>query len=187
MPFSQSSQISTIVQFMESLRPVSILDVGIGMGQYGYLARTHLEHVNLFEIQGSSGKLRPKKDWKIRIDGIEGFGGYITPVQDWAYHNIMIGNALEILASIPADEYELVLGIDILEHFTKADGELFLRHVKRIASKAALISTPKCFIEQNVAANPYENHRSQWKKKELLAKGFSKILENELSWIAVAE
>lgn len=43
MPFSQSSQISAIVQFGEELKPASILDVGVGMGQYGFLFRTNLE------------------------------------------------------------------------------------------------------------------------------------------------
>ena len=32
MPFSQSSQISTIVQYFEQLNPISLLDVGVGMG-----------------------------------------------------------------------------------------------------------------------------------------------------------
>ena len=65
MPFSQSSQISTIVQYIEQLNPTSILDVGVGMGQYGYLARINLENIHLFEINGSQGQQRDKADWRV--------------------------------------------------------------------------------------------------------------------------
>lgn len=56
MPFSYSNQLSTIVGFAEQQNPESILDIGIGMGQYGFLLRTNLENVNLFEIDGSNAR-----------------------------------------------------------------------------------------------------------------------------------
>ena len=80
MPFSQSSQISTIVGFVESMRPRSVLDVGAGMGQYGFLLRNNLKSLNLFEIEGTRGWQRDRSQWQITIDGIEGFEGYLTPV-----------------------------------------------------------------------------------------------------------
>ena len=43
MPFSYSSQLSTIVGYVEQQNPATILDVGIGMGQYGFLLRTNLK------------------------------------------------------------------------------------------------------------------------------------------------
>ncbi|HEC86105.1 MAG: hypothetical protein DRR19_17310 [Candidatus Parabeggiatoa sp. nov. 1] len=187
MPFSQSSQISTIVHYFEQLNPVSLLDVGVGMGQYGFLARNYLESVNLFEVDGKDGKLRPKEEWQVRIDGIEGCDVYITPVHNYCYNNLMMGNALEILPTLPDNSYELVLAIDILEHFTKTDGLMFLSQIKRVASKAALISTPKEFIPQEVEANPYENHRSLWEREEFIENGFSVILDNDFSWLVVYE
>lgn len=82
MPFSYSNQLSTIIGFAEQQNPESILDIGIGMGQYGFLLRTNLENVNLFEIDGSNARQRSRVQWKVRIDGIEGFAGYITPVHE---------------------------------------------------------------------------------------------------------
>jgi len=120
MPFSQSSQISTIISFIEQLAPSSILDVGTGMGQYGFLMRNHLEHINLFEINGNVGKQRLKEQWRVKIDGIEGFAGYITPVHDYCYNQIMIGNALDILPTLNSQSYDLIIAIDILEHFENA-------------------------------------------------------------------
>ena len=98
---------------------------------------------------------------------------------------LVIGDAIDILPTINDHTYELVLAIDILEHFTKLDGLRFLWHLKRIASKAVLVSTPKEFLGQEVEANPYENHRSQWSEEELAEQGFVEILENRISWIAV--
>jgi len=185
MPFSQSSQLSVIVEFIEKKNPASILDVGVGMGQYGFLSRNNLETVHLFCANGKNVSQRPKQEWRVRIDGIEAFRTYLTPVHDYVYNNIVIGDAIDILPTINDHTYELVLAIDILEHFTKLDGLRFLWHLKRIASKAVLVSTPKEFLGQEVEANPYENHRSQWSEEELAEQGFVEILENRISWIAV--
>jgi hypothetical protein len=185
VPFSHSSQLSAILGFIEHLQPASILDVGVGMGQYGFLARNSLENVHLFHIEGDHAHLRPKNEWRVRIDGIEAFSGYLTPVHEYAYNKITIGDALQALPAIENRAYDLVLGIDILEHFTEDDGRTFLAELKRIARHAALISTPKDFHEQDVEANPYENHRSHWTDTALIQEGYSEVLENPVSWIAV--
>jgi 2-polyprenyl-3-methyl-5-hydroxy-6-metoxy-1,4-benzoquinol methylase len=185
MPFSQSSQLSAIVEFIEKEIPTSILDVGVGMGQYGFLARINLEGVNLFRVNDKDASQTPKHEWRVRIDGIEAFRTYLTPVHDYVYNKIMIGDALEILPTIREHAYELVLAIDILEHFAKPDGVRFLDHVKRIASRAVLVSTPKEVLGQEVEANPYESHRSQWSQEELAEQGFAATLENRISWISV--
>lgn len=184
MPFSQSTQLSTIVGWAETLAPKCVLDVGIGMGQYGFLLRNNLEGVNLFRIEGDRGCLRPKSEWQIRIDGIEGFAGYITPVHDWAYNHIMLGEALGVLGTIETRRYELAMAIDILEHFDKEQGVRLLAELRRVASRASLVSTPKVFQPQDVPANPYENHRSQWSRADLALSGFVEVLPNAESWIA---
>lgn len=184
MPFSQSSQLSTIVGCVERLQPASILDVGVGMGQYGFLLRTNLENVNLFEVEGAQARQAPRERWRLRIDGIEGYAGYLTPVHAYAYNEVRIGNALALLPTIADASYDLVMAIDILEHFDKAEGEVFLQHCRRIAKRMALVSTPKAFIEQHVEANPFEDHRSLWAREDLAAHGYAQLLANEESWIA---
>lgn len=187
MPFSYSSQISTLVGAAESLRPRSVLDVGTGMGQYGFLLRTALEGVNLFEVQGAQARQRRKIEWQVRIDGIEGYAGYLTPVHEWAYQQVLIGDALELLPRIPDRAYELVLAIDILEHFDKPQGHRFLAECRRVAGRLALVSTPKDFIEQQVEANPFEDHRSHWTEAELQAAGYGRTFADPMSWIVGAE
>jgi len=185
LPFSQSTQISTIVGFVQQLQPGSVLDVGTGMGQYGFLLRTNLENVNLFEIDGSSARQRHRSQWAVRIDGIEGYATYLTPVHEYAYNQVFIGNALDILPAVPDCSYDLVLAIDILEHLSAADGRAFVAHCIRIASRAVLVSTPKVFVPQDVAANPLENHRSLWTERELQDLGFASTLPNDESWVVV--
>jgi SAM-dependent methyltransferase len=187
MPFSQSSQISTILQYIEQLNPESLLDVGTGMGQYGFLARTNLENVHLFEIEGEHGWQRSKDEWRVQIDGIEACEVYLTPVHDYVYNQIFVGDALDVLPILASKSYDFVLAIDILEHFTEIQGEQFLTELRRIARRAVLLSTPKQFIPQEIAANPYENHRSWWTAEMLAKQHFCKILPNEISWIALWE
>lgn len=186
MPFSQSSQLSSIVGYAEQLQPRSVLDVGTGMGQYGFLLRNNLEAEGLFIVDGASGRQRPKSQWQVRIDGIEGFAGYLTPVHDWAYQQVMVGEALALLATIPDRSYELVLAIDILEHFDKPQGLRLLAEAARVASRAALISTPREFHAQQVQANPLEDHRSHWSEAELAAAGYRERIDNAESLIVVA-
>jgi SAM-dependent methyltransferase len=186
MPFSHSAQISTIVGYAERLQPASVLDVGAGMGQYGVLLRNHLEHEHLFEVTGSVGRQRPRDQWRVRIDGIEGFAGYLTPVHAWAYQEVRIGNALDLLPAIPAGQYDLVIAIDILEHFETGDGLRLLAECRRIARRAALVSTPREFHAQQVPANPYEDHRSVWSAEQLREAGYRELLDDAVSWVAVA-
>lgn len=185
MPFSQSAQISTIVGYCESLQPTSVLDVGAGMGVYGFLLRTNLEHLNLFEVNGRDARQRRREEWKIRIDGIEGYATYLTPVHAYAYNRVIVGEALATLATLPDGAYELVMAIDILEHFNQEDGVRFLRECARVASRACLISTPKEFIHQEVEANPLEDHRSHWTWDDLAAQGYNQVLPDDFSWLAV--
>lgn len=184
MPFSQSSQLSAIVRFIEQAAPASLLDVGVGMGQYGFLSRINLENEHLFVIDGASGRQRPKAEWRVRIDGIEGCAAYLTPVHEYVYNKILIGDALTLLPTLPDNAYDLVIAIDILEHFDMPDGVRFLNELRRVAGKTVLVSTPKEFIHQEIPANPYENHRSVWTQEDLAKHGFPNVLPNEESWIA---
>ena len=186
MPFSYSSQLSAIVGFAERLQPQAVLDVGVGMGQYGFLLRMNLEHLNLFRIEGATASQRPRSEWQKRIDGIEGYPGYFTPVHHYVYDRLLVGDALEQLAILPAASYDLVLAIDILEHFKKPAGRDFLRACERVSRGVVLVSTPKDFLEQHVDANPLEDHRSHWTQAELRECGFANFLTDPYSWIGIS-
>jgi hypothetical protein len=154
MPTSNISQVVKIMEVIKMANPVSILDIGVGFGKYGFLAREYLE---LWD--GSDCY----KTWRRRIDGIEIFSGYITPVHHFIYNEIYIGNTLEILPNI-TEKYDLILLIDVIEHFTFEEG-MTLLNLAKARAKTVLISTPKHIgVQGSVFGNSFETHKFQWEK-----------------------
>ena len=158
MPTSHFSQISVIVEIMFRLRPQSVLDVGVGYGKYGILAREYLE----FGVN-----YKPFQERRIRIDGIEGFPDYIREGQRFFYDDIFIGNASEIIPTLKT--YDLILLIDVLEHFTKEEGLKLLKSCSQRA-KHIIVSTPfDIGIQGAVFGNEYERHHHQWQKDDFVS------------------
>jgi hypothetical protein len=135
--------------------PKSLLDIGVGFGKYGFLSREYLELCDGREEYN---------DWKRRIDGIEAFPEYITPAHDFIYDHIYKGKATDILPSIEV-KYDLILLIDIIEHFDCEDGIALIKECLA-HSRNVIISTPKDIgTQQDAFDNPFEAHKFQWRKK----------------------
>ncbi|MEM2175566.1 MAG: hypothetical protein QXI58_08120 [Candidatus Micrarchaeia archaeon] len=174
MPTSYHYQLSQIVELIILTDPSSLLDIGTGFGKYGVLAREYLE------LWGSRTKEYGK--WERRIDGIEAFEGYITPLHRFVYDNIYIGEAFEIVSQLQ-QRYDLVLLIDVIEHFEKTKGIEFVKKILKIG-KNIIISTPKGeFPQDKIFNNPFEIHKSTWKKKDFKRFGEHFFIKNERSII----
>jgi hypothetical protein len=161
MPTSLHYQIPKIIELIVDLNPSSVLDIGPGFGKYGFLAREYLE---LWDGREEYHKFIR------RIDGIEAFEDYLTPVHEFIYNNVYVGDAKEVIDEIDF-HYDLILLIDVLEHFVKEEGKVL---IKKLLAKAdcILISMPKNPFEQKDAfGNVYEIHRSKWSKRELTRLG----------------
>jgi len=174
MPSSQHYHISKILDIIIHINPMSVLDIGTGFGKYGVLCREYLE---LWDGRNNYSQFLR------RIDGVEAFGDYITPLHKFVYNNIYINDVMEVLDKIES-RYDLVLLIDILEHFEKHQGETLLH---RILSKndGVLISTPKKPNSQKDAfGNVYETHRSQWTKDDLSSIAPNLFINDRVSHIA---
>lgn len=157
-----------------TLNPKSVLDVGVGFGKYGVLCR---EYLDLWDGREEYSQFLR------RIDGIEAFADYITPLHKYVYDNIYTQDI-----SLAADKldfcYDLVLLIDVLEHLNKSDGELLLKKMS-VKNKGILISTPKKVSSQkNAFHNVYETHRSQWTKEDILRLGQTHFLSDGKNFIA---
>ncbi|MDY6987427.1 MAG: hypothetical protein SWQ30_05155 [Thermodesulfobacteriota bacterium] len=156
MPTSPLHQLNDIMELIILTNPGTILDIGVGFGKYGFLAREYLE---LWD------DIREYRHWKRRIDGIEIHSAYITPVHDFVYDHVYDGNAIDIVPTLEVN-YDLVLVIDILEHFEYEDG-LRLLDVITSCGRNTIIATPKYFWSQEDAfGNPFETHRSLWRKRD---------------------
>ena len=69
MPSSRPNTIPAVVHLLRQIQPRSILDVGVGFGKWGHLFR---EYTDIHESENDPARY-PKKNWHVRIDGIEGF------------------------------------------------------------------------------------------------------------------
>ena len=81
LPSSQHYHISKIMDLVTIVDPRSVLDVGTGFGKYGILCREYLE---LWDGR------QKYSDFKRRIDGVEAFSPYITPLHNYVYDNLYV-------------------------------------------------------------------------------------------------
>jgi FKBP-type peptidyl-prolyl cis-trans isomerase 2 len=136
--------------------PTSVLDIGIGFGKFGFLAR---EYTDI--------RLGRYFSCETRIDGIEIFEKYVTPLQRQIYDNIYIGNAISILPTLGV--YDMIICSDMLEHLSEKDGVFLLDSIKE-KSRFAMIVTPVRVLRQEALYdNENEKHISVW-PKEILSK-----------------
>jgi hypothetical protein len=176
LPSSHYLQLNEIVDLVVRTRPEKVLDIGIGFGKYGFLAREYLE---LWEEGAEYGK------WKRQIDGIEAFEQYITPLHRHIYSEIFSGNALDILPGMK-DSYDLILLIDVIEHFTREEGIRVLEECRRLG-KYVVVATPKAMNPQEeVFGNSFETHKYQWKKQDFFLFPEYAVLKNPKSLIVLA-
>lgn len=153
MPTSHTGQINTIVELITTINPKSVLDIGIGHGKYGFLCREYLE---------AFPKMHHHEQ-RIRIDGIEGFPAYVTNLQKEIYDELYLGDARVIIDDLPG-RYDLILMVDVFEHFNEIDGYEILSKCLKKATHV-LISCPKNMDAQGAEhGNNYEIHQFQWKK-----------------------
>ena len=101
------------------LKPTSVLDIGVGFGKYGVLCREYLE---LWDGRGNYS------EFLRRIDGVEAFKKYITPLHKFVYNRLYDDDIMNIIDKIDF-RYDLVLLIDVLEHFNIEQGNLLLSKI----------------------------------------------------------
>lgn len=161
MPTSNLSQVQAIMETVTAHNPRSILDIGVGFGKYGFLCR---EYLDVFSADAIYGK------WKRRIEGVEAFPDYLTPVHGYIYDKVHVGNALDVLPKLATGEYDLVMIIDVIEHFEFPDAHAILDQCARIG-RNVLVSTPRDIGQQDeVFSNPFEVHKAQFTKAHFASK-----------------
>lgn len=161
MPSSRPNAIPTTVHVVRQLDPASILDVGVGFGKWGLLFR---EYTDIRASEADSHRYR-KEAWKVRIDGIEGFPRYLTPVHEYVYDRVHIGLVQDLVDGL--EDYDVVHVGDMIEHLPKAQGLQILEKLLQRSRKALIVSTPKYDTHQaDSVANDLERHRSVWTKAD---------------------
>lgn len=158
MPTSTYVHIPEVIRIMTIIKPNSVLDVGLGNGKMGFLAR------DLLDVMLGQSYL--KKDWKILIDGIEVFPAYIQEHQRFIYDHIFIGDAFEIIET--TGKYDLIILGDVLEHFPKEKAWGFLNKCYHHCNNYLLINLPigEGWTQKDIYGNEHEQHLSFWELNE---------------------
>lgn len=74
---------------------------------------------------------------------------------------------------VPDDSFDVVVMLDLIEHFPPDAAAELLATAERIARSRVVISTPNGFLEQGVYDhNPYQVHHSGWTVDDLQARGY---------------
>jgi hypothetical protein len=167
MPSSQPWRISPIAEFIYKVHPKSVLDIGVGFGKWGVLAREYTD-VN-------KGRCA-KNQWQVRIDGIEIFPAYESVL--WQiYDKVHIGDADVILPKL--GNYDLIMAVEVLEHMQRDAGLRMIAAIKA-KSKFYVISYSNS-VSVKVFGNAYEEHVSKWAPDDfkgcdlLCARGLSEV------------
>ena len=164
MPSSWPSQISPIMTIILAMAPRTVLDIGPGFGKYGVLCR---EYLDIVPGSRSSPTYPPPR--RIRIDCIEAWPDYVSPLHHYIYDHVYVGDARLILPNLAAGAYDLALFVDVLEHCSAREG----RRLTNLALEVApllLVATPTTDIPQGASfGNDYERHLSRWTPRELRA------------------
>jgi hypothetical protein len=176
MPTSHPEQIEDVLSVIIYSMARSFLEIGPGFGKWGVLTR---EYVDI-----SDGREKyDRADWGCRIDCIEAFAPYVTPLHRYVYNDVRVGDAKHLISSLE-HRYDLTLMIDVLEHFSREDGMRLLSELLTSRSRGVLISAPKDIGEQGAAfANVYETHRYQWRRSDLSDFGPYFVVPNPRSLI----
>jgi hypothetical protein len=158
MPTSTYVHIPTMVAYLQMVRPTSLLDVGLGNGKIGFLAR------DLLDVM--LGQRYRKEDWKVRIDGIEIFEDYIQEHQRAIYDNIYIGDAIELMDKLGI--YDLVLLCDVVEHFKEVEARELIHKCFDHCRSHVIVSIPlgENWTQSAIYGNPHEEHHSFWSLHE---------------------
>lgn len=178
MPTGPADSLTPVARFIEWLQPERVLDIGIGSGRMGFLAREY----------GNRPWLRGDPDDGIVVDGIEGYEPYLGNAQRAIYDELIVGEANEVLARIAESDkrYDLVIAAEILEHFRFEEGAEFLRRCRAVGD-VVLVTTPSYYFDQEIPENPLEAHRSFWSPAELRRAGATAFIHRGITNVCIFE
>lgn len=154
MPHSSHDALTTVVDAVVRLQPSTVLDIGPGYGKWGLLVREALDFM--------AGR-HDRTEFAARIDGLEAFSGFHSPLHGWVYDEIVHGNVIQMVDDLAA--YDLVIMGDVIEHMTKPEGVRVLTSLLG-RCRNVIVVTPSLFFQQDFSANPWDEHKSLWTRED---------------------
>jgi ubiquinone/menaquinone biosynthesis C-methylase UbiE len=88
----------------------------------------------------------------------------------------LVGTAPESLTEITANEFDLVVAFDLIEHLSKENGYKLLYEIDRISENSSMLFTPNGYVWQPPSMNnPFNAHISGWTPSELRKLGWDQL------------
>ena len=176
---SNPATLTPVGKYLRAYRPKSVLDIGIGFGKWGFLAR---EYLDVWD-----GRYRIE-DWQTRIEGVEIYKEYITPLHEYVYDEIHIGDVRKLATTIQGP-FDLVLAVDVLEHLPGDDVLMVLDELLR-RHRATLVNVPAggrltLHPHGRHFENEHEQHLSHWSRQSLRKAGAVQVRSNLASHLAL--
>lgn len=170
---SERSNLTPVANLLVQSDPATVLDIGVGFGNYGMIARAFLD----------VWRGRAFRDtWKIKIDGIEYYTEFKNPIYDYCYDHVFFGNCVEILPRI--GDYDVIILMHILEHLPKEESLKFLKLAKSKTRKRIIVGTPLKFFKTGWPKYPKEEHQCHYTTKEYMSLGYQVITLQGLGILA---
>jgi 2-polyprenyl-3-methyl-5-hydroxy-6-metoxy-1,4-benzoquinol methylase len=157
---SYAENIKNILEAVVETDPKSILDIGSAFGKYSILAREAI-----LSVRAEKGDLEPIDD--IQMGCVE-MAKYFQnkPGHESLYSMHYHMDAQEIEWEV-MPKFDLVLLIDVVEHWSKEKSKELISKIKSTGSKI-LISTPKNvhFYKEEYYGVDCPKHESQWNRED---------------------
>jgi SAM-dependent methyltransferase len=122
---------------------------------------------------GASGRLR-----RLGIRNTTGFEGYKPDFEEAqrlkTHDHLVHGDARDLPRIFQPRQFDVCVAVDVIEHFTKADGLKLMQDMERIARKRVVFFTPKGFMSQmhTTADDDLQMHLSGWEPAEMKGYGY---------------
>jgi SAM-dependent methyltransferase len=104
--------------------------------------------------------------------GLDTFEPYLREDVKAKIHNAYVQGDVRLLPFADRS-FDSVICLEVLEHLERADGELLLKELERVAAKQVILSTPVGIHKQGVYdGNPHQEHKYIWDPAEMKAKRY---------------
>ena len=130
MPESANEHLDTLKAYLQAHPPKSILDVGMGRGNYGWFLRNVVHY---------EGKLTGMDVWAPYVVGPEALSGGNRTYYDGGILVMDMRDASSVMADLKPD---IIFAFDVIEHVTRDEGIAVIRAMQRAANVAVFVSSP---------------------------------------------
>ncbi len=152
MPVSYGENRVSYKQWLKDKQPETFLDIGMGYGELGKIAKTVLPDIEL--------------------TGVEIFLPYLVHERSNVklYKTVVLGDMRELIGKLWA--HDVIIAFDVIEHMHREDGLAVIDYLRALANFGLLVSVPiKLYPQGAVNGNAAEEHLDQWSVQEMQAIG----------------